>query len=616
MSRLVGVVSFTERDAANHLLPELASRMHAAQTWSSRKLNLLGCAISWHGDDENGTLQDDTLLIAVDGHIFNDDELKTGATTGTANIVAALYREHGFEETMRRLNCDAAIALYDKITETLWLGRDRVGARPVYYAQGKDVLAFGSRASALRAAPGVRPEVNRRFAALFAGAHYRFFDNRPEDSPYEGVSQLPAGSILRADASGVRLEKYWDLEDLPLFEEPREVLAEQYRDLLVAAVARRHRAFKNPAFTLSGGMDSSSVISSAVRVSGKKQHAFSSVYSDSTFDERDEIATILDDVAEEWHPIRVDEFDLMATLSGMIQANDEPVATATWLSHYLLAGQVSEMGFDALFGGLGGDELNAGEYEYFFYHFADLRQAGRLPELEGEIKAWVQHHDHPIHTKTRDVAFSVMDHVTDPDNPGIVRPDMDRMTRYYPAINRDFFDLASFEVIFDHPFKSWMRNRTYQDLRRETTPCCLRAEDRQTQAFGMINCDPFLDYRLIEFMFRVPGDMKIRDGVTKRLLREAMDGILPDETRNRIAKTGWNAPAHVWFSGGPNYEALRDTLASRAFRERGIYDLDAVDTLLDEHTRIVRSGAARENHMMFFWQLLNLEVWLSEMEAV
>jgi asparagine synthase (glutamine-hydrolysing) len=115
-------------------------------------------------------------------------------------------------------------------------------------------------------------------------------------------------------------------------------------------------------------------------------------------------------------------------------------------------------------------------------------------------------------------------------------------------------------------------------------------------------------------MFRVPGALKIRDGVTKVLLRGATRGLLPDETRERIKKTGWNAPAHVWFSGR-NLSQLRDLIASREFRERGIYDVPAVLRIVEEHVELVTSAVPKENHMMFLWQLVNLELWLRSIEA-
>ena len=147
----------------------------------------------------------------------------------------------------------------------------------------------------------------------------------------------------------------------------------------------------------------------------------------------------------------------------------------------------------------------------------------------------------------------------------------------------------------------------------DAVPCCLRAEDRQCTAFGLDRFDPFLDYRLVEFMFRVPGRMKIRGGVTKHLLRRAMTGVLPEETRARIAKTGWNAPAYKWFEG-MNGERLRDLVASRGFRERGLYNAAEIDRLLAEHQALAAEGRGREGHWMFLWQLVSLWTWLEAVE--
>jgi asparagine synthase (glutamine-hydrolysing) len=314
---------------------------------------------------------------------------------------------------------------------------------------------------------------------------------------------------------------------------------------------------------------------------------------------------------KEWHAVPIEGFDLFATVRAMVRAHDEPVATATWLSHFLLCQEVAKQGFDTLFGGLGGDELNAGEYEYFIFHFADLEGRGERTQLAHEIDSWARHHDHPIYRKGVEVAKSLLDRLTDPAIPGRVRVDRSRLSRYASAVRRDYFDLSGLEPLLDHPFSSCLKNRTYQDIFRETAPCCLRAEDRDCSAFGLAHTDPFFDHRLIEFMLRVPGHMKIRNGITKRLLREAMKGVLPEETRTRIKKTGWNAPAHLWFVGD-GLQALNDLVHSRTFRERGIYDVYEVMRIIDEHQAIVASGEPRENHMMFLWQLLNLELWFQE----
>jgi asparagine synthase (glutamine-hydrolysing) len=591
--------------------------------------------------------------VVIDGSIYNlrdfPEATLTAGPCGDAELIANLYLEKGLEATLQRLNGDFALGLYDFRQHTLYLARDRFGLKPLYYYQGGGPppthpggeslgvgtpqraprFAFASRPRALLQLPGVSASPNRKFVALFAAGHYRYFDNDPETSPYANIAQLPAATILCLKEGGTpRLSQYWSLKDLPDYPDPEAELAIRYSELLFDAVKirlqkaggpQRHtdpadgRPADKPAFTLSGGMDSSSVLISAVKLTGKKQPVFSSVYTDKTYDETNEIRTMLDAAVEQWHTVRVDDPEVFSLVEEMVGVHDEPVATATWLSHYLLCREVKARGFTGLFGGLGGDELNAGEYEYYLFHFADLRRAGKEEQLQKEARLWMAYHNHPIYQKNFQVMEDGLQSLVDLAQPGRCLVDQRRLRRYLSALNPDYYDLSGFVPIMEHPFKSYLKNRAYQDLTRETAPCCLRAEDRQTAAFGLENFLPFFDHRLVEFMFRVPGHYKIRNGITKHLLRQAMKGILPEETRTRIKKTGWNAPAHIWFSAGSRNQLL-DLIHSREFRERGIYHIGEVERLVNEHYDIVTAGVRRrsipqENHMMFLWQLVNLELW-------
>jgi asparagine synthase (glutamine-hydrolysing) len=558
--------------------------------------------LGWHGCGTAHAASAGSMTAVVDGAFLS----RAG---NPAERLLQLVRERGFERALQDLRGDFAVALYDVGEGVLWLARDRLGVKPLYYANGAEGFTFASRPGALLGLLGVGRVADRRFVALFAGSHYRTFDNDPQASPYRDIRQLPAAHLLRVKDGRAELRRYWTLADEGDLPADEGALAESYRELLSRAVSERLAVAPSPAFTLSGGMDSSSVLALAVNALGARQHAYSSTYADPTFDETAEIRSMLDANVEQWHPVAIGTPDVMGLVERMVRANDEPVATATWLSHFLICERAAQDGFGALFGGLGGDELNAGEYEYFFFHFADLRAAGREEMLAGEIDAWARHHDHPIYRKHRAAAERGLARLVDPSRRGRCLPDRARLERYLAALAPGFFDLRRYEPVMDHPFESYLKNRTWQDLFRETAPCCLRAGDRQCAAFGLEHFDPFLDERLLALMFRVPGGLKIRDGVTKILLRKAMQGILPEETRTRVKKTGWNAPAHVWFTGR-NGNALRDLVASRAFRERGIYDVTEVDRLVREHEQIVASGEARENHMMFLWQLVNLELWL------
>lgn len=606
MTRIAGILGAgAERHAATLERDLAAGRRVSAPPiqWVAPRADALIAALS---SAPAAVVQREGLVVAIDGQIIIGDS--PSSPTG----VIQLIRRLGFARALADMRGEYAVAAYDVSERTLWLARDRLGVRPLYYTFGSGTFAFASRPRPLLpfCARGVRP--NRRWTAVFAAGHYRYIDNVPEESPYEDILQLPGGHWLAADATGLRVGKYWDLLDLPEWTEPEHELADGYRSLLLESVQTRFGHATRPAFTLSGGMDSSSILGSAA-LRGGPQVAFSAVYTDRTFDESAEIQPMLHHAVSRWHAVPVDDPDVFSLVRQMVEANDEPVATATWLSHFRLCAAAASEGFGALFGGLGGDELNAGEYEYFFFHFADLAQQQRREDLEREIAAWASHHDHPIYRKNAQVAADTVAECTDPLHPGRCLPNVRRMRRYYATLRRDWFDLDAFEPVMETPFSSYLKNRTFQDLTRETAPCCLRAEDRQTEAFGLDNHVPFFDHRLVEFMFRVPGSLKIRNGVTKILLREATRGVVAEETRTRIKKTGWNAPAHLWFSGRGR-EQLLDLIHSRRFRERGIYDVPEVLRLAEEHEAIVRGGEPRENHMMFFWQLVNLETWLAALD--
>jgi asparagine synthase (glutamine-hydrolysing) len=613
MSRIAAVLSSAVSRPLEQVVRTILARERSSTAWRDITETIEGIGAGWCGWHTPNVYRGQGLVVAVDGLFYNRHELPAAHTD--AEAIGALYRHHGFEGALQRINGDFAAILGDAETRTLWLGRDRFGVKPLYYVSTPDLFAAASRPGGLLHLPGVSRAVNREFVGLVAACHYRYFDNAPTRSPFRDIAQLPPAHALCVTDRQIRSSCYWRLTDQPDWEESETSLAERYRELLTSAVALRLNRVSRPAFTLSGGMDSSSVLATAVGATGSRQHAFSSVYSDKTYDESDEIRSMLQAAVNEWHPVEIGTPDVPAIVSKMIAVHDEPVATATWLSHYLLCAAVARQGFGALFGGLGGDELNAGEHEYFVYHFADLQASGCDDVLAREIEQWIRHHDHPVFKKSLHVVDEAFSRLVDRSGPGRCLPDRRRLTRYAAVIDPEYFDLDKFEPVMEHPFSSCLKNRAYQDLTRETAPCCLRAEDRQTTAFGLDHLLPFLDYRLVEFMFRVPGRLKIRDGVMKYLLRQAMRGVLPEETRTRVKKTGWNAPAHVWFAGR-GAETIRDLIGSGAFRGRGIYRIEEVERLLREHDEIVSNGRPVENHMMFFWQLLNLELWFQWKEQI
>jgi len=613
MSRIAGLLN-KRNDHNPSMIEAMLESQRTCKEWSKTTEKSHLFYGGWLGEDNAKILKKDVVVI-LDGHIFNLPELCDEKTKETY-LILSMYRQFGFEKMLARINGDFALAVFDSAQDTLWLGRDRIGLKPLFYIKTAEYFAFSSRIKALLQIPGVTKTTRTDFVGRFAGSHYRTFDNDIERSPFEDVFQVPAAHYLCLKQNTMKIGRYWNLEDKTNWESSPHDLADQYRDLLIDSVKLRMQMAKKPAFTLSGGMDSSSIMASAVKTTNQKQHAFSTVYTDKTYDESDEIVTMLELCVEEWHRVQIgDNIDIINLVENMISLHDEPVATATWLSHYILCEQVKKKGFGSLFGGLGGDELNAGEYEHFFYFFSDLKSGGHEDRLKREIVYWCKYHDHPIYKKSFKLVESYFKSVVNLNIPGLCLPDIKRINCYKDVLNPEYFDLSAYMPVMDHPFKSYIKNRTYQDMMRETVPCCLRAEDRQTMAFDLGNFLPFFDHRLIEFMFRVPEQLKYNDGVTKYLLRQAMKGVLPEKTRTRIQKTGWNAPAHIWFSG-KGQSVLEDLIRSKKFQERGIYNIQKVKHLLKEHNRIILSNANQDNHMMFFWQLVNLELWFQWIETL
>ena len=608
MTRLLGYVQFdapqvrADLDEALHISGEFIKSLFFGVP-TAEEVNLPNCQIqSWSLCEHYKCAGGDKLAVLDAGAVIfptaNRSELGK----------SFLANRDELPKTLRNLRGDFAGIIFNQLSGEVSLFRDHVGVKPLYYLKGEGYVAFSSHPGALLFFPGCSRKCNRQFAALVGCSHYRTFDNNPGASPYRDVCQVESGTILTFDKTTQNTIKYWKLDDNGYLKESAHSLAERYKELLLTAVSRRLSIEGKRGFTLSGGMDSSSILSCAVKILHERLEAYSCVYSDRTYDESAEIQPILKDAVKNWNRVVVDPSDVFSTIERMVLIHGEPVATATWLSHFELTKTCLNHGVRVLFTGLGGDELNAGEYEHFFPFFADLLKGGSQLIFDEEVNAWAKNHDHPIFKKNKSVALETLSRTTDAQISGRCLPDTDRNQRYLDVYKGHGFDLAQFTPIMEHPFKSYLQNRTFQDLFRETTPCCLRAQDRHGAAFGVEIVNPFLDIDVIEFMFQISPDLKIKKGVTKYLLREAMKGVLTEETRVRVTKTGWNAPAHLWFSG-PGAEMVRELIRSPSCRVGQFMDLEKVEKLLTEHETIVAQELPQVNHMMFFWQLVNLEAW-------
>ncbi|MEZ5100193.1 MAG: asparagine synthase-related protein, partial [Thermoleophilia bacterium] len=289
MSRIAGLVSDAPASLALRAVGGLLDRVgrHGDVTAA---LSLPGGTLGWTGAGPRGLARRGPLALALDGTLY-DRAAHNRPELDDAALLLELVERHGLAGALARVNGDFAVALWDADERTLWLARDRVGIRPLYWARTSDGIAFASRPLALAALDGVGLDPDPRFLAVFAGSHYRLFDNAPERSPFARVAQVPAATVVRLHDGQAVATRYWTPAGEDDVREDDATLARAYRELLLDAVAIRVRAAERPAFTLSGGMDSSSVLGCAVESVGRRQHAFSTVYEDATYDESAEIVS-------------------------------------------------------------------------------------------------------------------------------------------------------------------------------------------------------------------------------------------------------------------------------------------------------------------------------------
>jgi asparagine synthase (glutamine-hydrolysing) len=551
------------------------------------------------------------LSLVWDGEIYNAKDLcpnlgLTGAPN-VASLAMELYRRRG-PEGLTEINGDLALALFDHPRNRLLLFRDRFGIRPLYYAKVGAEFIFASEIKALLAHPGLEPEPDQATLFDFLATHYRYIHRDPGRTYYCGVRQVPPAHYLLLTPSREYIRRYWDisLDESVAAASPQENQA-RLLDLIRDSVSRRLTTQPDMGFSVSSGMDSSSVCSLASVIANQPQDIYSVSYGFSEYDESQGIMPVVEKYGARWRNIVLAEPELLESIQRLVKIHDGPLCTVTWLSHYYMAQAAARDGKIVFFSGLGGDECLAGEYEHFLYFFADLKLSGQETRLTSEIEAWIRLHDHPIFRKSPSVVDDAFARLVDWSRPGRVLPDLKRYQAYLGYFNPDFVRSWDSPVQMANPFKSYLANRCYQDLFYETTPPSLAADEKNMASFGLKSRFPFLDHRVVEFCFSLPSSIKYRQGITKAVMRQAIQGILPEANRTNTVKTGFNAPANSWLMGKEKAQA-RELLNSVSLRERGWLRPGAAEALFLAHEQ------GQANHMMVLWQLINAELWLRSLK--
>ena len=555
--------------------------------------------------------EDGTVWTVFNGEIYNFADVRaelvakghrfrTGSDT---EVIVHGYEEWG-EHCAERFRGMFAFAVWDARARRLVLVRDRLGVKPLYYAElpGRGVV-FGSELKALVEDPDVprdwRPEAIDAFLTLL-------YIPAPM-TVYRGIHKLPPAHVLVAEKNSVRTFRYWDLQFGTTGRVATEdEYLEQLDALLRESVALRQISDVPLGAFLSGGIDSTAVVSYMVETSPRPPVTISVGFNHAAYDELAHARVVAEHLGCEFHERTVTP-DVAALLPKLAWHFDEPFADSSAVPTYYVSKAARELVTVALSGD-GGDELWAG---YSRHRIEGVEQ--RLRATLGPARtaaSWVGR-ALPLTVRgaraLRHLAYEPEHAYALKHAYGMFEPDA--KSRLY---TKDFADATSNTDVFEG-FRDIYRRCTsadpldralYTDVHTYMIDDILTKVDRMSMAVSLEAREPLLDHKLLEFAASVPMSLKLRDGRSKYLLRKAIARRVPPEIVDR-RKHGFEAPIGEWLQGP--LAPLADTLLGDGrLRQRGLFNDGEVARLWSDH----RTGRADHRHRL--WQLIMLELWFRQ----
>ena len=547
--------------------------------------------------------EDGTVWVVMNGEIYNYRQLRADLerrghrfyTTTDTEVVVHLYEEFG-GECVHRLRGMFGLAVWDERRQSLFLARDRLGIKPLYYAEADGRLLFASELKSILALPEVERELN------WSSVNHLFtsLSTPSTESIVAGVHKLPPGHSLTLRADGTRkLVRYWEVEFRPDHGKSEEDFVEQLRGMLEESVDMHLISDVPLGAFLSGGLDSSAVVAFMARRSDRPVKTFSIGFRERAFDESSAARVVAEQFGTE-HTELILQPDVESLTDDIVWYLDEPFGDSSAIPTYMVSKLAADQ-VKVVLSGDGGDELFAGYDRYlveqkerrYEYAPAPLR---RVLGLIGDSM--------PEGAKGRNflrhVALS-----------GSARY-LDSCTLFKADQKRRLFRPEVVRRIGSHdPWREahaflkrldgdWLSTLQHWDLQNYLPLDILTKVDRMSMAHSLEARVPLLDHKLVEFAATIPPQFRLRDGETKSIFKRAMRGILPDGIIDR-PKHGFAVPLGAWFRGRLGNFA-RELLLPMGSPRQEVFDHGYVAQLLDMHER------GRDFNLQL-WTLISFELW-------
>jgi asparagine synthase (glutamine-hydrolysing) len=558
--------------------------------------------------------EDDSIWIIFNGEIYNYQELRKELiskghifkTKSDTEVIVHLFEEYG-HDCVQKLRGMFAFAIWDSLKKTLFLARDRVGIKPLYYYLGSDFLSFGSEIKAILADPAVRREIDPSIIDRFLTYYYV----PGSQTLLRNIFKLDPGHFLLVQDGKIQIRSYWDLE-FPQGgnHESADVLQEQLLELLEQAV-RLHMISDVPVgFLLSGGVDSTAMLSLASEKTDKPISSYTIGFSSpgpGLVDERPFARLAAEKFGSEHHELSISAQEFAFFLPEYVRHMEEPVCEPAAIGLYYVSKLASRY-VKVLISGEGGDEAFAGYHNYMYLFWLETfkkafgplrRPIGQSMELIGRLSnsRVLKKYGPLMSSKLEEYYLSRTSSPYQYFNRTPSRIYSDRMSR---EVNKIQSTSVARDLISRKSGGGLLEKMLYVDTKIWLPDDLLIKADRMTMANSVELRVPFLDHKVLEFAARLPRNQKVRGWKMKYLLKKALAKHVPSEILYR-RKLGFPMPYVEWTKHELK-DSFADILLDSKSISRGYFRRTAVEDLIQRNSP--SSGYAAE-----IFSLVVLELW-------
>lgn len=548
-------------------------------------------------DEGNQPMHYDSVSIVFNGEIYNYLEIKSDLekkgirfhSHSDTEVILASYKEWG-SACVQKFVGMWAFAIWDETKKELFCSRDRFGIKPFYYIYNSDRFYFGSEYKALKKSPIYKNDLNLNQVARGLQLGWNCYH---DETYFECITSLPAAHNLIYKEGKISIERYWDIATEQTSKISSAEAAFQFRNLFLDSMKLHMRSDVEVGGCLSGGLDSSAIAGSIGTIYPTSKFKTFTVYYEgkNEVDERpwvDEVLKMYPHFDPYYFTPTND--DLVQSFDRAIYHADVPIAGSSPISQYFVMQLAASKGIKVLLDGQGSDEMLGGYMHSFYRLIGDSVSKLNFGKAYHELNAQRLRQEFSG-GKTIDLFLKSALTATKKEQQLY---EMEYL-RYFPFLQKDK------HIPFELKQKSGSRLNQflYQLMTTTSLPSLLQFEDRNSMAYSIESRVPFLDHRLVEFIFSLSDEEKIKNAVTKRVLRDGMNGILPDAIKDRKDKKGFVTPGEVKWLRGPLAYLLEQNFSSLDFLQT-----DRVKTVIDDF----KKGDNKNANLV--WRIAVLKYWM------